>query len=41
MDKQYTFIDAFNGKFLTDFRDIHGGGLQSSVTDAIPPIEAR
>ncbi|XP_022340502.2 F-box only protein 21-like [Crassostrea virginica] len=39
MDKQYTFIDAFNGKFLTDFRDIHGGGLQSSVTDAIPPIE--
>lgn len=34
LDKQYTFIDAFSGEFLTEIgEDLH------RFTDAIPPIE--
>lgn len=36
MDKQYTFIDAFDGEFLTEI-----GDDLYKFTDAIPPIEVR
>lgn len=34
LDKQYTFIDAFNGEFVTEIEEDH-----YNFTDAIPPIE--